>query len=88
MDDLVVRGTPRYVDGPAAGAAGVLTLIPEAVPTATGLRPVAVVAVLGEGVTRLAVVPGRDRWLRPLLGLAAVVPVLMLWLAWRAGARR
>lgn len=88
MDDQVVRGTPRYVDGAAAGPAGVVTLIPEAVPTATGLRPVAVVAVLGESVTRLAVVPGRDRRLRPLLAVAVVVPLLALWAAKRAGAHR
>jgi hypothetical protein len=88
MADQVVRGTPRYVDGAAAGAAGVVTLIPEAVSTAAGVRPVAVVAVLGEEVTRLAVAPGRDRRLRPLLGVAAVVPLLALWAARRARAHR
>ena len=80
--ERVVRGGPQFVAG-----ADRLTLVPEVALRAdrTGARPTAVIAIQPSGVRRVAVPPPRDRWLRPLGLLAALLPVIALL---RGGLRR
>jgi hypothetical protein len=77
-ESRIIRGSPRYIRGAAAGSAGVITLIPEAVVSADGrtAEPVAVIELLPDGVRRHPIAPPvRSGMGRPAL-IALLAPLL------------
>jgi hypothetical protein len=77
-ESRIIRGAPRYIRGAAAGPAGVITLIPEAVVSADGrtVEPVAVVELLPDGVRRHPIaLPTRNGMGQPAL-IAVLAPLL------------
>src|SRR5689334_22730476 len=60
-DSPVIRGAPRYLTGPAAGAAGVLALVPEAALGVDGqtVRPTAIILLPPGAARRHPIPPAR-----------------------------
>ncbi len=83
--EQVVRGAPHFIVGTPG-----LILVPEAAISADGtaVRPVAVIAIESAGVRRMTLPPARDRVLRPLGLLAALVPLPALLYAALSRGRR
>jgi hypothetical protein len=77
-DSRIIRGAPRYIRGAAAGPAGVVTLIPEAVFSADGrtAEPVAVIELLPDGVRRHPIAPLARSGIGRLVLIALLAPLL------------
>jgi len=77
-ESRVIRGAPRYIRGAAAGPAGVITLIPEAMLSADGrtAEPVAVIELLPDGVRRHPVAPPARNGMGRLALIALLAPLL------------
>ena len=77
-ESRIIRGAPRYMRGAAAGPAGVITLIPEAVVRADGrtTEPVAVIELLPDGVRRHPIAPPTRSGMGRLALIALLAPLL------------
>ena len=88
-ENLIIRGAPRYIRGAAAGARGVITLIPEArVGAGRALRPVAMIELHPEGVRRHSIAAPRAGLLPlGLAGLLVAGAALLLDRLWSRAIR-